>query len=562
MQKQLAQHLFDHSQQLILTLDDLGCVNSINPFACELLGQTEDQLLGQNWVERYVPVDEQTALNRHLNEVKTLQLTHVTFHHHVLDHAGHLHAFNWHHGFLNNDQNQASLVCLGQDVTELEDTQKRLSYLKDYDKLTQLPKMDLFKEMFEHAMHMAKRYQHKLALFFIDIDSLKIINDRYGHHVGDELIQHAARCLNGLTEENHTLASFGGDEFVLLVEKADMQQVFKHCEAINTLFAKPFDTQVGEMMMSCSMGISLYPEDSTDCNTLLQYADIAKNRAKQDGKNQFHFYRSGMDAEISQTHMMELELKKAILNNEFELYFQPQINNHDQHLIGCEALIRWHNPLLGSVSPAEFIPFAETSNLIVPIGEWVLTRAIEQHLAWQEQGYTIPVSINVSPKQLEHGSFIELIMSLPARYPGLDLSQIELEITETSMVKNPEATFALLKNITSLGIKIAIDDFGTGYSSFASLKRGMFNKVKIDRSFVTDLHLESDDAVIVTAIIRMAETLGLSIIAEGVEHEAQTNILTQLGCRQIQGFLYGKPMPAQNMIRFMQQDFPLASRPA
>jgi diguanylate cyclase (GGDEF)-like protein/PAS domain S-box-containing protein len=562
MQAQLAQHVFDHSQQLILTLDAEGHILSINPFACELLGQTEHQLLGQNWVERYVPVDEQNALKRHLQEVHTLQLTHVTYHHHVMDHTGHLHAFNWHHGFLHTQAQQSQIACLGQDVTELEDTQKRLSYIKDYDKLTQLPKMELFKEMFEHALQMAKRYHHKLALFFIDIDNLKIINDRYGHHVGDELIQFAAKSLNSLTSDNHTLASFGGDEFVLLIENADTQEIFKHCEQISALFMQPFNTQVGELMMSCSMGISLYPEDGLDCNTLMQYADIAKNRAKEDGKNQFHFYRSGMDAEISQIHVMELELKKAIKNNEFELYFQPQVDHQDRHLMGVEALIRWNNPLLGSVSPAEFIPFAEKSSLIIPIGEWVLTNALEQHLKWKAQGFVVPISINVSPKQLENPGFIELVMSLPQRYPDLDLSKIELEITETSMVKNPEESFELLKRINSLGIKIAIDDFGTGYSSFASLKRGAFHKVKIDRSFVNQLHLKQDDAVIVTAIIRMAETLGLTIIAEGVEHEEQTSVLSQLGCRQIQGFLYGHPMPADQIVSYMNEHFPLAQTKA
>lgn len=557
MQTQLAKHVIDHSQQLILTLDEHDCVRSINPFASEILGQTPDALIGQNWVERYVPFDEQAALKRHLSEVYRLQLTHVTYEHHVVDHSGHLHAFSWHHGFLKNDQGEFELACLGQDITELEDTQKRLSYLKDYDRLTQLPKFELFKEMFEHAVKMAKRYQHKLALFFIDIDNLKIINDRYGHDVGDEVIQHAARELTNLVQEGHTLASFGGDEFVLLIENADTQAIFKHCEAINEHFLRPFSTQEGEMMISCSLGISLYPEDGLDCNTLLQHADMAKNRAKEDGKNQFHFYQSGMDAEISQMHVMEVELKKAIKNDEFELFFQPQIDNHDRHLIGVEALIRWNNPLLGAVSPAEFIPFAEKTNLIVPIGEWVLTRAVEQHLQWQAQGFIIPVSINVSPKQLENATFIEKVLSLPSLYPMLDPSKIELEITETSMAKNPEATFALLQKINALGIKIAIDDFGTGYSSFASLKRGAFHKVKIDRSFINQLHLDAEDAAIVTAIIRMADTLGLSIIAEGVENEAQTDRLSKLGCNHIQGFLYGHPMPAANIINYMRDHFAL-----
>lgn len=558
MQNQLAQHVFDHSQQLILTLNADGVILSINPYACQLLGQTQAQLLGQNWLERYVPFDQQNAFKRHLKEVYTLQLTHVTFHHHVMDQRGQLHAFDWHHGFLHTENNDYKIACLGKDVTELEDTQKRLNYIKDYDNLTQLPKMELFREMLEHALKMAKRYQHKLALFFIDIDNLKIINDRYGHEVGDQIIRHAADSLNSLTSGNHTLASFGGDEFVLLTENADAQEIFKHCERISTLFMQPFNTKVGELMMSCSMGISLYPEDGRDCNTLLQHAGIAKNRAKEEGKNQFHFYRCGMDAEINQMHVMELELKKAINNNEFQLYFQPQIDHQDRYLLGVEALIRWNNPLLGFVSPAEFIPFAEKSSLIIQIGEWVLINAIQQHLSWRAEGYLMPISINVSPKQLENPGFIELVMSLPQRYPSLDLTQIELEITETTMVKNPEHSFELLKRFNSLGIKIAIDDFGTGYSSFASLKRGAFHKVKIDRSFIKQLHLVSDDAVIVSAIIRMAETLGLTIIAEGVEHEEQIDVLTQLGCRQVQGFLYGRPMPACQMIKYMTEQFALA----
>lgn len=553
MHNQLAQHLFEHSHQLILTLDNNGCICSINPFACELLGQTEQVLIGQNWFERYVPVDEQSHLQRHLQEVLTYQLSHATFHHHVVDHQGFLHAFNWHHGYVNQKDGCAAVACLGQDVTELEDTQKRLTYLKDYDKLTKLPKLDLFKELFEHALLMAKRQQQKLALFFIDIDNLKIINDRYGHAVGDELIQQAAERLSNTLQENNSLASFGGDEFVLLLEDANTQQIFEHCERIAALFELPFNTQAGELSTSCSMGISLYPNDGLDCQTLLKNADIAKNRAKSDGKSQFHFYQSGMDEEISQLHVMEVELKKALQNEEFQLFFQPQIDSASKQLIACEALIRWNNPLLGSVSPAEFIPFAEKSNLIVPIGDWVLSESIAQHQAWKSQGKLIPISVNVSPKQLENPAFVARLLNLAQEYPLVDLSMIEIEITETSMMKNPLQTYALLERIAQSGIRIAIDDFGTGYSSFAALKRGSFHKLKIDRSFITQMEQDSEDAVIVTAIIRMAETLGLKIIAEGVEHELQSDLLASLGCRHIQGFLYGRPMPADQVIQHMQQ---------
>lgn len=553
MHKQLAQHLFEHSHQLILTLDKDGCICSINPFACDLLGQTEQSLLGQKWFERYVPVDEQNHLQRHLHEVLTYQLSHATFRHHVVDHQGLLHAFDWHHGYINLPNGCAAVACLGQDVTELEDTQKRLTYLKDYDKLTQLPKLDLFKELFEHALHMAKRQQQKLALFFIDIDNLKIINDRYGHPVGDELIQQAAQRLSVSLEDNDSLASFGGDEFVLLVEDANTQQIFEHCERIAELFKPAFNTQAGEISASCSMGISLYPTDGLDSQTLLKNADIAKNRAKSDGKSQFHFYQNGMDEEISQLHVMEIELKKALQNHEFQLFFQPQIDSKSKQLIACEALIRWNNPLLGSVSPAEFIPFAEKANLIVPIGDWVLSESIAQHQAWKQQGKLIPISINVSPKQLENSVFVERLLNLPQEYPQVDLSMIELEITETSMMKNPQQTCALLERIAHSGIRIAIDDFGTGYSSFAALKRGAFHKLKIDRSFITQMEKDSEDAVIVTAIIRMAETLGLKTIAEGVEHETQSDLLASLGCRHIQGFLYGRPMPADQVINHMQQ---------
>ena len=553
MQSQLIEHIFEHSQQLILTLDEQGCICSINPFTCKLLGQSPEQLLGQNWIERYVPVEEQTQLLRHLNEVRTYQLPHATFSHHVIDMFGERHAFEWHHGFVQSEDRKPHVACLGQDMTELETTQQHLRFLKDYDKLTQLPKMDMFKQLFEHALNMAKRHQQKVALFFIDIDNLKIINDRYGHQVGDELIQQVAKRLGTATAENHTLASFGGDEFVLLIENADTQQLFEHCELISDLFSQPFQTQLGEIMVSCSMGVSLFPDDGDDSQTLLKHADIAKNRAKSDGKNQFHFYQSGMDTEINQMHVLEVEMKKALLNREFTLYYQPQIDSQHHCLLACEALIRWKNPLLGWVSPAEFIPFAEKTNLIVPIGDWVLTEAINQHLLWQSQGFPIPISINVSPKQLLNPQFVERLLNIQTQYPTLNLEMLELEITETTMIEHPDQTYSLLEKLEKLGIRVAIDDFGTGYSSFAALKRGAFHKVKLDRSFVSQLDTNPEDAVIVTAMVRMAETLGLKMIAEGVENREQLAMLQSIGCHHIQGFYFGRPMLPEHCTEHLRQ---------
>lgn len=549
METKLIEHIFEHSQQLIITMDEQGVIASINPYACQLLGQTQSELIGQNWLERYVPIDEQNHLKRHLVEVHTYQLPHVTFSHHVIDAHGQRHSFEWHHGYVQSAQEtQAHIACLGQDISELEAAKKHLTFLKDYDKLTQLPKLDLFKQLFEHALNMAKRQQQKLALFFIDVDNLKIINDRYGHQIGDELIQQIALRLDAATAEDHTLASFGGDEFVLLIENTDTAEIFEHCELVRDLFSEPFATQAGEIMTSCSMGVSLYPSDGETCSDLLKNADIAKNRAKSDGKNQFHFFQSGMDDEISQMHLLEVEINKALQNQEFQLYYQPQISSVDQRLIACEALIRWKNPLLGWVSPADFIPFAEKTNLIVPIGDWVLSRAIQQHLDWQAQGHSIPISINVSPKQLLNNAFVDRLLYIAQEFPQLDLKNLELEITETSMVEHPDETYALLKRLQGLGIRITIDDFGTGYSSFAALKRGAFHKVKIDRSFISQLHHNTEDAVIVTAMVRMSETLGLKVIAEGVENQQQLSKLQQMGCNDIQGFFFGRPMPAEQLI--------------
>jgi diguanylate cyclase (GGDEF)-like protein/PAS domain S-box-containing protein len=467
------------------------------------------------------------------------------------------------------------IVINMRDVTERWHTEElrgekiraeeQIRQLGLYDSLTDLPNRHLFKEQLSDAVARADRTGQALVMLSLNLDRFKRINDTLGREVGDLLLKEVASRLtkslrqtdyvtrNDSHAASHHIARQGGDEFtVLLGDLSQAQEATKVARRILEALSQPFNLNGNEIVMSASIGIAVYRLDGNDAESLLKNADAAMHYAKEQGKNNCQYYNDKMNTSAFQKMTLESNLHKALERDEFSLYYQPKIDVASGSTIGVEALIRWRHPDLGLVSPAEFIPMAEESGLIVPIGEWVLDSACAQLRAWQEDGLTpVPVAVNLSAKQFHQQNIAAIVMRALQDH-GVDPRLLELEITESTAMRNAEATGTTLRNLKALGVRIAIDDFGTGYSSLSYLKRFPIDSLKIDRSFVTELPGNQDDATIAQAIITMAHALRLKVIAEGVETEAQLEFLTANGCDEIQGYYFSRPLPAEQCTHLLR----------
>ena len=438
-----------------------------------------------------------------------------------------------------------------RDISERKKAEERLTYLAHYDALTGLPNRNLFQEQLSLASGRAKRSGQMMALMFLDLDRFKEINDTLGHAAGDLLLKAIARLLKGSLRGIDSIARLGGDEFTIIVEDiTDVDQVITIAEKIKAAFSDAIVIDGRELFVTASIGISM-DTGGLDVDALLQTAGIAMHLAKEEGRNTYEFYASEMNAGRAGRLDMEVLLRRAVARQEFVLHYQPIMAVKEDRVVGVEALIRWNSPELGFVSPAQFIPLAEETGLIVPIGEWVLTTACLQAKAWQNQGIQpLTMSVNLSPRQFRQKNLVEMIAGVLEK-TGLDANLLELEITEGMIMHRADQAVAVLERLHKLGVRLSVDDFGTGYSSLSYLKRFPVQTLKIDRSFVNDLTTDDDDASIVTAIIAMAKSLKLEVIAEGVETREQLAFLTRLHCDKYQGYLFSKPMPADDCIRLL-----------
>lgn len=445
----------------------------------------------------------------------------------------------------NGDGEVTSLLGITRDITDKKETQNRIEIMANYDALTSLPNRLKLEEQLAYVLSLAKRHNWKFALLFLDIDHFKDINDTLGHGVGDELlIKFAHRIKESLREED-ILARFGGDEFVILLpdtNEIDAQQV---AQKILSVINAPFPFINNELTVSASIGIAMYPEDGSDRETLYKHADTAMNRAKREGRNNYSCFTKEMQLSAKRNLKLSNALYHALKKNELHLVYQPQISAKTGELIGAEALLRWEHPLYGTVSPAEFIPIAENNGLILPIGEWVLRTAIKQLKKWMKEGMSpIIVAVNLSAVQFRNVNLPFLIQDILTS-TGLAPEYLELELTEGVTMNNPQNAIEIMNKLHDLGIKMSLDDFGTGYSSLSYLKKFKVYKLKIDRSFVSDISENPEDKAIVTTIINMAHSLGLATIAEGVETLEQLQYLREEGCDEIQGYYYSKPLKAE-----------------
>jgi diguanylate cyclase (GGDEF)-like protein len=414
-----------------------------------------------------------------------------------------------------------------------------------HDALTGLPNRVLLYDRMDQLVHRALRGIGRFSLLFIDLDRFKNVNDTLGHKVGDRLLRVVAQRISGCVREGDTVARIGGDEFVVLLTDSDSPRTVAHvAQKVLDSLARPFDLDGYELYITPSIGICVYPDDGEDAQTLMSNADAAMYHAKDTGRNNFQFFTRQMSIAAHHRLALENELRHAVDRNELVLYYQPQIDLRTGEIVGFEALLRWNHPERGMVLPSVFIPIAEETGLINRIGEWVMSRACEQAHAWQETGHPgLQVSVNCSAQQFRRDEYVGTIEAT-MHANDLPASCLELEITESVIMQHTEQVLVRLKRLHDMGVQLSLDDFGTGYSSLSYLKRFPIQKLKIDQTFVRDITTDPDDAAIVTAIVAMAHSLGLVVMAEGVETRQQLAFLKALKCDQAQGYYFSPPVPA------------------
>jgi len=434
-----------------------------------------------------------------------------------------------------------------KDITEKKLSEIHVQRLAHYDALTNLPNRVLLQDRLERAIVQAKRREQKVAVLFFDLDNFKVINDTMGHSTGDILLQMVAGNLKSCMREEDTVARLGGDEFVAILNDITSEQdVMVVADKVLSTMQKSLPLEGKQVNVSFSLGISLFPDNGKDCETLLKYADIALYRAKQKGKDRYEFFTQEMTIAFQERHRLGDDLKHAIEQKQFTLNYQPQVDLESGAVVGVEALIRWEHPERGLVPPFKFIPVAEETGLIVPLGQWVLEEACRQQYIWRQAGLHVRMAVNLSARQLQDGKLLSTLARMMNEFviePGM----LELELTESCLMDDPESSIQLMHDIKELGLGLAMDDFGTGYSSLSYLKRFAMDTLKIDRSFVRDLPDDEQDAAIATTIIAMARNLGLKVLAEGVETVEQLQFLQNHGCDEVQGYYFSKPLPAEEV---------------
>ncbi|HUW75704.1 MAG TPA: EAL domain-containing protein [Gallionella sp.] len=441
-----------------------------------------------------------------------------------------------------------------KDITERKMYEKELEYQSTHDALTGLPNRTLMIDRLQQFMGIADRDNKKVAVVFLDLDQFKIINDSMGHHTGDELLKIMACRLLHCIRETDTVVRLGGDEFVLLITGQHKIEDISTCmRKVLSSVAEPCQINNQEFIVSCSIGISVYPDDAKDTTALLKYADSAMYKAKQTGRNTFQFYTAELNKRSMERLDLEYRLRLALENNEFLLHYQPKLDLSTGSIFGAEALLRWQPPSGEMISPASFIPVAEETGLIEDIGRWVLQEACHQAVALNKHfGNNFSIAVNVSPREFRQDSLVSSVLGVLQK-SGLNPACLELEITENCLVHNPKSFIKILNELKSLGIRLAIDDFGTGYSSMAYLKDFPVDHLKIDQVFVSQLENESSNMAILKAIIALGHSLGMNVIAEGVETAFQRDFLRGVGCDKLQGYHISKPLPLHEFKKFMQE---------
>lgn len=552
MELKRAALVFETSQELILLTDADSRIISVNQVFEEMTGYTPDEVIGKNpsllssgrhtpefYAEMWQAVNSKGKWQgevwnrRKSGDVFPVWLT--------------ISAYRDANGKVLN------YVGVSSDISERVAAQERIRQLAYFDSLTNLPNRRLLQDRAEQALASAEREKKQIALLFVDLDHFKTINDSLGHSAGDALLSEVARRLQSCVRRMDTVARLGGDEFVVLLTDVTIEGATEVARKLIYRVARPYQIENHELRVTPSLGISVFPQDGRDFESLLKHSDTAMYRAKESGRNGYQFFASEMNVAAIERLTLENSLRQGIERGEFVLHYQPQIDLASGRIVGAEALVRWRHPQLGLVPPGKFIPVAEVSGLIVMIGEWVLAEACRQNRAWQQAGLpAISVAVNISAVQFRSGRIEDNVAAVLAD-TGLVPELLELELTEGIVMAGAEATVETLQRISNMGVKLAIDDFGTGYSSLSYLKRFPIDRLKIDQSFVRDIVTDTDDWAISSAIISMGHSLRLKVIAEGVEHVEQLEMLRRQGCDEVQGYYFSVPLPADDFAALLRQ---------
>lgn len=541
-QLQLAAKVFESSLDAIFITDPAYRILVVNPSAGQLTERPIDSLLGSSSRDLFFsPHDPELT-----SEIDTKLLAQGFWEgeawHRRADGSAFAVLASW-VMLRDSDGNPRNIVVFAKDLSEKLAAQQRIEQLAYSDPLTGLPNRLLLTERVEHALHLAQREGNSFAVLFLDLDRFKHINDSLGHLFGDRVLIEVAQRLKGCLRQTDTLCRLGGDEFVIHLHEADARAAEITAQRILDALARPIELDSMTFTISCSMGIAMQPDDGRTLDELIKHADTAMYRVKERGKGSFRFYQPQMNVDLLARVKMDHAMREALAQHRFALHYQPQVDTRGGQLRACEALLRWNHEQLGQMSPSVFIPVAEESGFIVHLGLWVMQEAVRQAALWANAGRPIRVSVNVSALQFQQTHFVDTVAET-LRDSGLPPALLELELTESILVHDADEALERLQALAALGVRLAIDDFGTGYSSLSYLKRFPIHKLKIDRSFIACLQDGDSDRAIVTAVVQMGHALGLDIVAEGVETEAQRAFLAQVGCHQYQGFLNAPGLPA------------------
>ncbi|KEO82026.1 putative bifunctional diguanylate cyclase/phosphodiesterase [Tumebacillus flagellatus] len=542
--------LFENNPNAIYSVDLQGRFTELNPAVETITGYTPEELLYRDHTMLLLPeFKELSLLNHFAANPGTKQEVEAT----IVHKDGRLVDISVISLPIDVDGEMIGFFCIAKDITVQKQAEQLINHMAFTDCLTDLPNRRLFRNRLTESIETAEQNGDKLAVLFIDLDRFKVINDSLGHAFGDHVLQAVSERLQSCVTHEETLCRMGGDEFTLLMPNIQgAQDAIDMSKKIMEVIRRPLNVDGNEVHVTTSIGIALYPENGRDADTLMKNADIAMYRIKEHGKNNFQLYTDVMNEDAIQHLQLERELRKAIEREEFVLHYQPQVNVSTGQITGMEALVRWQHPERGLLSPIHFIPLAEETGLIVPIGEWVLKKACEDGQRWLQEGRKpMRMAVNLSLIQFQEQDLVEKIHQILVD-TGLDPRYLELEITESIAMNNVEQVVAKLEQLVNLGVQISIDDFGTGFSSLSYLKKFPIHKLKIDRSFITDITSDPDDASIVSAIVAMANSLKLDLIVEGVETKDQQLYLHRLGCFEMQGYLFSRPLPAQMLEQLLQ----------
>jgi diguanylate cyclase (GGDEF)-like protein/PAS domain S-box-containing protein len=552
--QRLTSRVFESALEGIAITDASGNVIEANAAFCSITGYSHEELIGQNL--RILQSGHQGAS---LYESMWQTITRTGHWKGELwnrNKEGELYATWLSISAISNDAGEVTnYVGISSDITQIKQHEKQLERIAHYDALTGLPNRTLLGDRLKQAIAQAVREQNMLAICYLDLDGFKLINDTMGHEAGDRVLIEIAQRIPRTLRGSDTVARLGGDEFVILLlglERGD--ECSRTLDRLLAAIAEPIDIMGNPFVVGASIGVSIYPLDDEDMDTLLRHADQAMYAAKQSGKNRFHLYDPELDLRARSQQEMLKRIGRALLDEQFELYYQPKVDLRTRRLVGVEALIRWNHPELGLLAPARFLLAVENTEFDIAIGEWVMATALHQIAQWRTAGQDIEVSINISEYHLKSSGFVEKLQAQLALHPSLPANCLQIEVLETAVIKNIANIRLIIESCTKIGVGFALDDFGTGYSSLSYLSSLPVDTLKIDQSFVRNLAMGKGDHAIVLGIIALASAFDLKSVAEGIETEAHFDILREMGCNIGQGYFIARPMPATALINWAGQE--------